>query len=83
MRQRFNAPTAAKKQERALDFARTHRMFWEQLERVTGGDHKSQYPHAVEYKAVAQMAELGDLWCYSLSALEPYHAEVGRVSDRT
>eukprot|EP00965_Chrysotila_dentata_P215214 6188636-Pleurochrysis_carterae.AAC.1 len=29
------------------------------------------------------MAELGDLWCFSLSALESYHAEVGRVSDRT
>eukprot|EP00965_Chrysotila_dentata_P202873 6181369-Pleurochrysis_carterae.AAC.1 len=29
------------------------------------------------------MAELGDLSCYSLSALESYHAEIGRVSDRT
>eukprot|EP00965_Chrysotila_dentata_P009000 292510-Pleurochrysis_carterae.AAC.1 len=29
------------------------------------------------------MIELGDLWKYSLSALESYHAQVGRVSDRT
>eukprot|EP00965_Chrysotila_dentata_P111822 3698179-Pleurochrysis_carterae.AAC.1 len=29
------------------------------------------------------MAELGDLWDFSLSDLESYHAEVGRVADRT
>eukprot|EP00965_Chrysotila_dentata_P257974 6213059-Pleurochrysis_carterae.AAC.6 len=83
MRLRFDAPTSIEKEKRALDFARAHRTFWEQLERVTGGDHKSQYPHAVQLKAVAQMAELGDLWAYSFSALESYHAEVGRLSDRT
>eukprot|EP00965_Chrysotila_dentata_P157076 5189184-Pleurochrysis_carterae.AAC.1 len=29
------------------------------------------------------MLEVGDLWNFSLSALESYHAEVGRVADRT
>eukprot|EP00965_Chrysotila_dentata_P013019 429670-Pleurochrysis_carterae.AAC.1 len=29
------------------------------------------------------MLEVGDLWNYSLGALESYHAEVGRVADRT
>ena len=29
------------------------------------------------------MAEFGDLWDYSLGSLESFHAEVGRVADRT
>eukprot|EP00965_Chrysotila_dentata_P039892 1325429-Pleurochrysis_carterae.AAC.1 len=29
------------------------------------------------------MLEVGDLWNHSLSALESFHAEVGRVADRT
>eukprot|EP00965_Chrysotila_dentata_P251285 6209961-Pleurochrysis_carterae.AAC.3 len=59
------------------------RVFWEQFERVSLGRHKSQYPHIVQFKAVQQMLEVGDLWNFSLSALESFHAEVGRVADRT
>eukprot|EP00965_Chrysotila_dentata_P019438 646340-Pleurochrysis_carterae.AAC.1 len=29
------------------------------------------------------MLEVGGLWNFSLSALESYHAKVGRVADRT
>eukprot|EP00965_Chrysotila_dentata_P113733 3760111-Pleurochrysis_carterae.AAC.3 len=83
MRARFNSEDAYVRKERALAFAQAHRTFWEQLERVTLGQHKSQYPHVVQLKAVGQMLELGDLWCFSLSALESFHAEVGRVADRT
>lgn len=59
------------------------RNYFEQLERVSLSQHKSQYPHAVQWKAPLQMMILGDLWNYSLSALESYHAEVGRVADKT
>eukprot|EP00965_Chrysotila_dentata_P234851 6200410-Pleurochrysis_carterae.AAC.1 len=99
MRLRFDAASAGERAERALHFARTRalhlcllhccctvqmdRVFYEQFERVSLGQHHSKYPHAVQYKAVAQMLEIGDLWPFSLSALESYHAEVGRVADRT
>eukprot|EP00965_Chrysotila_dentata_P023747 786836-Pleurochrysis_carterae.AAC.5 len=58
-------------------------IIYQHLERTTLGLHKSQYPHAVQHKATAQMLELGDLWCLSLSALKSCHAEVGRVADKT
>ena len=38
------------------------------------GQHKSFYPHRTQLTASAQILELGDLWDYSLSALESYHA---------
>ena len=50
------------------------RMWWEAFERVTLGGHKSFYPHRTQLTATAQILELGDLWDYSLSALESYHA---------
>eukprot|EP00965_Chrysotila_dentata_P187801 6172356-Pleurochrysis_carterae.AAC.1 len=83
MRLRYDASSRVEREQYALLFAQSHRMFWEQLERASGGQHKSAYMHAVQLKAVMQMVELGDLWDFSLSALESYHAEVGRVADRT
>eukprot|EP00965_Chrysotila_dentata_P251206 6209905-Pleurochrysis_carterae.AAC.1 len=58
-------------------------VFWEQLERIILGRHKSQYLHAVQHETVQQNLAVGDLWNYSLSALESHHTEVGRVADRT
>eukprot|EP00965_Chrysotila_dentata_P155098 5125065-Pleurochrysis_carterae.AAC.2 len=58
------------------------RVFWEQLERFTVKRHESQYPHAVQYRAVQEMLVVGDLWNYSLGALESYHSEANRVADR-
>eukprot|EP00965_Chrysotila_dentata_P036913 1228394-Pleurochrysis_carterae.AAC.1 len=86
MRQRFDSEIDSKRAKHALRFARTrappslflYRAFFEQFERVSLGQHHSKYPHAVQFKAVAQILEVGDLWNFSLSALESYHAEVGR-----
>eukprot|EP00965_Chrysotila_dentata_P163397 5396752-Pleurochrysis_carterae.AAC.1 len=92
MRLRFDSNDPSERERHALLFAEkraacsapcANRIFWQQFERVTVGRHKSQYPHAVQYKAVLQMLEIGDLWNFSLGALESYHAEVGRVADRT
>eukprot|EP00965_Chrysotila_dentata_P085060 2807543-Pleurochrysis_carterae.AAC.2 len=93
MRQRFDMD---EREERALLFAQkcvlplasafsalAYRTFWEQFERVSVGRYKSQYPHAVQYKSVQQMLQVGDLWNCSLSVLESYHVEVGRIADRT
>ena len=71
------------REQRALEFANTHRVWWEQFERVSLGQHKSWYPHRTQLTAAAQMCEVGDLWPWSLGCLESFHAEVGRVADRT
>ena len=52
------------------------RMWWEAFERVSLGNHRSKYPHRVLFTATEQILIDGDLWDYSLSALESYHAEV-------
>jgi len=62
---------------------RANRMWWKAFERVALGQHKSFYPHRTQFAAVEQIIEVGDIWNYSLSALESYHAEVGRVADRS
>eukprot|EP00965_Chrysotila_dentata_P051610 1712905-Pleurochrysis_carterae.AAC.1 len=71
------------REQHALSFARMHRVWFEQFERVSLGQHKSYYPHRTQCAAPLQMLEVGDLWDYSLSSLESFHAEVGRVADRT
>eukprot|EP00965_Chrysotila_dentata_P087477 2888249-Pleurochrysis_carterae.AAC.10 len=48
-----------------------------------GATSRNIYPHSVQYKAVSQILLVGDLRNFSLSALESYHAEVGRVADHT
>lgn len=53
---------------------RADRMWWEAFERVSLGQHKSFYPHRTQFTAVEQIIEVGDIWNYSLSALESYHA---------
>eukprot|EP00965_Chrysotila_dentata_P194520 6176417-Pleurochrysis_carterae.AAC.2 len=59
------------------------RTWWEQLERVSWGQHKSFYPHRTQLTGPSQIFEVADLWRYSLSALKSLHAEVRRLADRT
>lgn len=80
MRRRF---TFGERHQCALVFARSHRVWFEQFERVSCGMHRSGYPHGVQFKAVLQMLEVGDLWPFSLGPLESLHAEMGRIGDRT
>lgn len=75
------------RERRALEFARSHRMWFEQFQRVSCGMHRSGYPHGVQFKAVLQILEVGDLWPFSLllprRPRESMHAEIGRIGDRT
>ena len=76
MRKRFDSRDVALRAEHALAFARSHRCWFEQFERVSHGQHRSVYPHRTQFTGPQQIYELGDLWCYSLGALESHHAEV-------
>ena len=76
MRKRIDSRSAAARAVHALAFARTHRCWFEQFERVSHRQHRSVYPHRTQFTGPQQIYELGDLWCYALGALESHHAEV-------
>eukprot|EP00965_Chrysotila_dentata_P001832 60547-Pleurochrysis_carterae.AAC.1 len=83
MRTHIDTCIPAQREAHALGFAHSHRCWLEQFERVSLSQHKSYYPHRKRVCCTLQILQLGDLWDYSLSSLESYHAEVGRVADRT
>ena len=76
MRKRIDSRSAAARAVHAVAFARAHRCWFEQFERVSHGQHRSVYPHRTQFTGPQQIYELGDLWCYALGALESHHAEV-------
>eukprot|EP00965_Chrysotila_dentata_P110712 3657999-Pleurochrysis_carterae.AAC.1 len=78
---RIDARTPAGRGAHALAFAHAHRCWFEQFERVSLSQHKSYYPaHRAQCVAPLHILELGDLWDYSVSSQESFHAEVGRVA---
>eukprot|EP00965_Chrysotila_dentata_P113646 3755814-Pleurochrysis_carterae.AAC.1 len=61
------------------------RAFWQQFERVTGARRKSEYPQAVDSTQLLSRCSRQETFgsCLCRSIIESYHAEAGRVADRT
>ena len=76
MRKRIDSTDPAARAEHCLAFARSHRTWFEQFERVSHSQHRSVYPHRTQFTGPQQIYEVGDLWCFALGALESHHAEV-------
>ena len=69
-----------------LEHAETWFLEWadwiEAIERVSDHSFKSWVPHRILFKGTRQIAQDGDLWCKSTSALEMNQSEIGRTIDK-
>ena len=54
----------------------------EAIERVADHSFKSWVPHRILFKGTRQIAQDGDLWCKSTSALEMNQSQIGRTLDK-
>lgn len=68
------------KDERALSNCQAAIDMHEAYERLSIRNHKSFMPHAAIYKATQDILQVGDLWAFSLSALELQNAETKRTA---
>ena len=76
-------PTPAHlKASHALDWFHAWGDWQEAIERVSNHDFKSWLPHRLIHKGVRQIAQDGDLWAKSTSALEANQGELGRSLDK-
>ena len=69
------------REERALDNARRAIDLHEITERVTIRNHKSFLFHGAIHKTSRDILEVGDVWRFNLSPLEPQNAETKRVAE--